>query len=220
MPDPRSSHRPGLPAQVQHGRTLRASRHHSVPNLRRRWRQIPPRVLSRWLLKIAIKALRAGCIVATIFGVASAIYLTDRRSSDIETIRWLPNSLHNIAHWADYHGRFRNVPAYALLALPTLILLRTRASRARGILILALFAMVMEYTQLFIPTRFFEWQDITESWVGLVATWSLVEAAHSTLKRLIGLKKARHAPMGSQASAASSPRPIRISPHSSNGRHR
>ena len=110
-------------------------------------------------------------------GIACAVYLTDRPSSDLETIGWLPGRLHAIARWADYHGRFRNVPAYALLALPLLAVLRRARARGKGILALAVFAMAMEYTQLLIPTRFFEWQDIAESWLGLAAAWLSVEGA-------------------------------------------
>jgi hypothetical protein len=136
------------------------------------------------MLHSATKALRIGCVAAIIFGVVSAIYLTDRSSSDLETIEWLPRYLHGVARWADYHGRFRNVPAYAVLALPALILLRRPGARGRAVLILAVFATVMEYTQLFIPTRYFEWQDIAESWLGLVAAWFLVETGRGTINRL------------------------------------
>jgi hypothetical protein len=148
----------------------------TLPKPRRRWREIPKGVQLRWVLSTTAKVVRACCVAANIFGAVAAIYLTDRRSSDLETIPWLPVWLHGVARWADYHGRFRNVPAYGILALPVLVLCSTTRRRANAVVALATFATVMEYTQLLVPTRFFDWYDIIESWVGIIITWALVEA--------------------------------------------
>jgi len=130
----------------------------------------------RWLAWATAKVVRAGCAVAIVVGVISAVYLTDRRSGDLRTIPWLPVWLHDIARWADYHGRFRNVPAYGILALPVLVLFSSVRKRASAVVALAAFATLMEYTQLLVPTRIFDWYDIIESWLGILITWALVEA--------------------------------------------
>jgi hypothetical protein len=149
-----------------------------LPPPRRRWRDMPKGSQMRWMLGTTGKLIRAACVFAIVCGIASAIYLTDRRSSDLATIEWLPGWLHGVAHWADYHGRFRNVPAYGMLSVPVIILCTTTRSRGRAVAFLAMFATVMEYTQLFIPTRFFDWFDIIESWLGIAIVWVLVEAAY------------------------------------------
>jgi hypothetical protein len=148
----------------------------TLPKRRRRWREVSKGVQLRWVVSVTAKVVRAGCVAAIIFGIVAAIYLTDRRSSDLETIPWLPVWLHGIAQWADYHGRFRNVPAYGILALPVLVLCSSPRRRGNAVVALATFATVMEYTQLLIPTRFFDWYDILESWAGIIITWILVEA--------------------------------------------
>jgi hypothetical protein len=130
------------------------------------------------MLGLTGKVIRTTCVVAIICGVISAVYLTDRRSCDLQTIPWLPWWLRDVAHWADYHGRFRNVPAYGMLSVPVLVLFTTTRNRGRAVVYLAMFATIMEYTQLFIPTRYFDWYDIAESWIGIVAVWALVELAY------------------------------------------
>jgi hypothetical protein len=145
---------------------------------RRRWRDLPNSSQVQWMLGTTGKVIRAACTLAIVIGAVCAVYLTDRRSSNLETIPWLPRLLHGLAHWADYHGRFRNVPAYALLSVPVLILCTTARKRRLGVAGLAAFATFMEFTQLFIPTRFFDWFDILESWLGIVIIWVLVESAY------------------------------------------
>src|ERR1019366_6491362 len=89
-----------------------------------------------------------------------------------------------IIRWADDHGRLRNVPAYALLAMPVMVLCRTRKSRAIAIIFLAVFGAILEGLQTFIPTRFCEWQDVALSWVGLLITWGLAEGLYWSAGRL------------------------------------
>jgi hypothetical protein len=170
---------PRRPKGIQKGMDpRRANAFRTLPARRRRWRDMPNGGQMRWVLGTTGRVIRAGCIVAAIVGVICAVYLTDRRSSNLETIAWLPRWLHWVAHWADYHGRLRNVPAYGLLSVPVLVLCTTARKRRFGVASLAAFATFMEYTQLFIPTRFFDWYDIVESWLGIVVVWLLVEAAY------------------------------------------
>ncbi|HZZ18694.1 MAG TPA: VanZ family protein [Opitutaceae bacterium] len=145
---------------------------------RKRWRDMPKGGQMRWMMGTAGKLIRLACVAAILFGIVSAVYLTDRRSSNLETIEWLPGWLRGAAHWADYHGRFRNVPAYGLLSVPVLVLFTTTRNRGRAVGALAVFATAMEFTQLFIPTRFFDGLDIIESWLGIVIVWVVVELAY------------------------------------------
>jgi glycosyltransferase involved in cell wall biosynthesis len=121
-------------------------------------------VSTNWRLLIALLAAAGGVIVGT--------YLTLRTSSDFDDLTWIP---HPIIKWCGEYGRFRNFPAYALLALPFLALFRERVSRGRMIAALAVLAAALEFGQLFIQTRWFEWEDIAWSWAGLLASWSIVE---------------------------------------------
>jgi hypothetical protein len=138
-------------------------------------------------LKLADRTLYYGSIGALLFGIVAACYLTLRRSSDLSTITWLPPALDPIIRWVDAHGRLRNVPAYALLALPVMVLCRTGRSRAIAISLLAVLGAVLEGLQYFIPTRFCEWQDVALSWAGLALTWLLVAGA-----RWSGDRRLRH----------------------------
>jgi len=134
----------------------------------------------RWL-RAGAAAFHGCCWLALAFGVASAVYLTWRTSSDLRTVPWIP---YPVARWADYHGRTRNLAAYAILALPVLVLFRDRRAQARWMAALALFATALEYGQLFIPTRWFEWQDIALSLVGLALAWALVEGFRLGMRSL------------------------------------
>src|ERR1035438_645523 len=102
-------------------------------------------------------AFRGACWFALAFGIASAIYFTLRRSSNLRTVWWIPSP---IALWADYHGRTRNLAAYAILALPVLFLFEDRRKQLIWMASLGVLGTALEYGQLFIPTRWFEWQDI------------------------------------------------------------
>jgi len=126
-------------------------------------------------------AFRRCCWLALAFGVASAVYLTLRPSSDLRTVWWIP---YPVALWADYHGRTRNLAAYAILAMPVLVLVRDRQAQLKWMAALGLLGTALEYGQLFIPTRWFEWQDIALSLAGLASSWILVEGLRLGLRRL------------------------------------
>jgi hypothetical protein len=112
------------------------------------------------------------CWAALAFGIGCAIYLTLRRSSDLRTVGWIP---YPIARWADYHGEARNLFAYAILAMPVMVLFRDHRIQAKWLAALGVLGTALEYGQLFIPTRWFEWQDIALSLAGLASSWVLVE---------------------------------------------
>jgi VanZ like family len=139
------------------------------------------------------RMLRLASLAALLFGGVAACFLTLRPSSDLRTITWLPRMLWPIATWADYHGYLRNVPAYALLALPVMVIFPGRKARAGALTVLAIFAAALEFFQLFIPTRFFSWGDIALSWAGLAITWALAEGIRwcsRRVQRILSKKRA------------------------------
>lgn len=106
-------------------------------------------------------------------GIGCALYLLLRDSSDLRTISWLPKW--KIIYWIDYHGEFRNTPAFAILAIPFLLLARGRRQRFKVVLALAAFVAITEFCQLAIRTRWFDLSDIWLGWLGLCITWVAVE---------------------------------------------
>lgn len=124
--------------------------------------------------------MRGACWLAFVLGAVCAVYLTLRRSSNLRTVWWIP---YPVARWADYHGRMRNLVAYALLAAPILLLNRDRSRQLKWLAALGLFGTALEYGQLFIPTRWFEWQDIALTLAGLLTAWLVVEGARWGLAR-------------------------------------
>lgn len=132
----------------------------------------------RWI-RATQAAFRGACWLAFAVGAVCAVYLTLRRSSDLRTVWWIP---YPIARWADYHGRTRNLVAYCLLATPILVLNRDRTRQVKWLAALGIFGTVLEYGQLFIPTRWFEWQDIALTLAGLLASWLLVEGIRYALR--------------------------------------
>jgi hypothetical protein len=114
-------------------------------------------------------------------GIASATYLTLRRNSNLRTVWWIP---YPIASWADYHGRVRNLVAYGVLAAPVMALYRDYKRQLLCLAVLGVLGTALEYGQLFVPTRWFEWQDIALSLAGLLATWVLVEGPIFIIRRL------------------------------------
>lgn len=116
-------------------------------------------------------------LLAGAVGVALAIYLSVRPSPALTTVWWLP---HFISRWADHHGVLRNFPAYALLAIPFLMMTPGVLQRACVVASLAVFAALMEIIQIYIPTRFADERDILWSWIGLLAAWAIFEAVKRT----------------------------------------
>ncbi len=135
--------------------------------------------------------LRTICWVAIVIGLALGLYLTLRPSSSFKDLWWLPAS---VEVWADHYGRFRNVPAFALLAVPCLIIANGRRARRKAFLALAAFVAVTELAQYFIPTRWCEWQDIVCGWAGLAITWFLFELSFVGAWRIRNILKARRTP--------------------------
>ena len=146
--------------------------------------------ISRRSFKALHAGFRAACWASFAFGIASAIYLTLRRSGDLRTVNWIP---YPVALWADYHGRSRNLVAYAILALPVLVLFDNRRMQLRWLAALGLLGTALEYGQLFIPTRWFEWQDIALSLAGLATTWVAVEGYRWIIRRLSAHARGRRA---------------------------
>ena len=146
-----------------------------------------------------------------IIGMTMAVYFTLRPDSRFVTAGFFP---HSIAQWADNHGQFRNFPAYVLLTL-VLILAAAGRERVRGTreagetepgklaswllrergveprcwqiaLALLVFSAGLEFMQLGISTRLFEWADIWWSWAGVFGGWCSWEGWTFASKRLHG----------------------------------
>jgi prepilin signal peptidase PulO-like enzyme (type II secretory pathway) len=107
-----------------------------------------------------------------LIGIATALFLLLRPSSDIRTLG-LPNW--KIFRWVDEHGEFRNTPSFAVLAVPFLLLARGRRQRRIVITWLAIFVAVTEFGQLGIKTRYFDTNDILLGWLGLTCSWGVME---------------------------------------------
>lgn len=127
--------------------------------------------------------LRLAAAIAAACGVVLAVYLTLRPSGAFGTVPWIPGTL---ARWADEYGRFRNFPAYALLAWPCLGLFHGFAARAKVTVALALLAGGLEFGQLFVVTRWVEYQDVVWSWAGVLATWFVFERAAARRRKTDG----------------------------------
>jgi hypothetical protein len=134
-----------------------------------------PRITPASLRRLFARMVRLACWVAGAIGIACGTYLTLKKSSMLQEVWWLPGG---VARWADEYGRFRNFPAYAVLALPFMIAANGRRARFNAFRWLALFGAVVEALQYFIPTRWCEWQDVAWSWAGLLATWIVVELGY------------------------------------------
>jgi hypothetical protein len=135
---------------------------------------------TRWR-RAFLAAFRGGCWIALSFGIASATYLTCKRDSNLRTEWWIP---YPVAAWADYHGRVRNLYAYAILGMPVMALFRDYRRQLTWLALLGIIGTALEYCQLFIPTRWFEWQDIALSLAGLALCWVVVEGPLFVIRRL------------------------------------
>jgi hypothetical protein len=106
-------------------------------------------------------------------GVGLAIFLSVRSSPAMTTVGWLPKF---VANWLDHYGRFRNFPAFAMLAIPFLIITPKFLQRVCIIVLLALLIDSLEMIQVWIPTRFADLWDIFWGWTGILAVWGIFEA--------------------------------------------
>lgn len=122
------------------------------------------------------RVIRVIAATLALCGTVAAIDLALRQSGYLQRVDWLPEP---VARWADAHGRFRNFPAFFLLALPFLSFARRSSGRALVTAALAIFATLLELAQYFRPQRWVEWQDIAWSCAGLACAWMIFEGAHA-----------------------------------------
>ena len=120
------------------------------------------------------------CAVVGITGVGLAVYLSVKSSPRMTAVDWLPQW---ITRWADQHGRFRNFPAFGLVALPFLLPMPSRASRIKVAISLALLIATLELIQNWIPARSPDLWDVFWAWLGLLASLMLVELVHRVRHR-------------------------------------
>lgn len=111
----------------------------------------------RFVIRFAFVALVGGLLA----------FLALRTSPYFQYIPGMPRW---IGVWADSHGIARNVVAFGLLALVTLLLLGSRWPQVLG---LAAFGIALEVSQLWIRGRVFDWRDIVASLVGVALAWPL-----------------------------------------------
>lgn len=107
-------------------------------------------------------------------GVAAASWLTLSQSGRVPAVPGLPEPL---VDWMNSHGRLRNVPAYFLLTIPAVVLAPPRRT-AHAALAIGVLAAVLEFAQLGILSRQFDWWDILLSWLGSAvayAGWMRIE---------------------------------------------
>ena len=122
------------------------------------------------------------CALLSFLAVFLALWLTLRHSGDLPSFSFMPG---NLEQWINGHGRDRNLPAYFLFGLPLFCLVPTRGMRL-GFAAAATFAALLEFVQLLVPTRTFDWMDIVLSWIGLVFAYLLVRnVKHRVLFRRV-----------------------------------
>lgn len=102
-------------------------------------------------------------------GCGLVLFLALRGSPHLRELPWMPDWL---GAWADRHGRLRNLPAFAGLA----VLLFPFAGIFRGACLAGGLAVVVECVQIALPGRIFDWADIFWSLVGVAAAALLVAA--------------------------------------------
>jgi len=128
--------------------------------------------LGSWLREMFDRPWRMLVGLIGAVGIAIALFLLLRPSSDTRTLGLPPWEL---LRWLDEHGEVRNTPAFAILAIPFLLLARGRRERRKVIVWLAGFVAVTEFAQLGISTRFFDLKDILFGWLGLTLSWLAME---------------------------------------------
>lgn len=113
---------------------------------------------------------RGVCLLVFLAGVVLACGLAWKPSGSLAGLG-LP---HGVAAWLDRHGVLRNVPAFAVLAVPLLLVVPTGRPRWHAVVGLALLAEVIEYAQIWLPNRHFDWRDIVSSLAGVAMGWGAV----------------------------------------------
>ncbi len=114
---------------------------------------------------------RAVCLLVFCVGLVLACYLAWKPSGSLGGLPGLPRGL---SMWLDRHGVLRNLPAFAALAVPLLLVARAGRPRRRVVLGVAALAEFIEYAQLWQPGRHFDWRDIVVSLAGIGAAWGAV----------------------------------------------
>ncbi len=107
-------------------------------------------------------------VFALLFVVAFAgllAFFALRSSAYFQPIEWLPRP---IGRWADRHGIARNVVPFFAFGLAALSVLGTRWPWVLG---LCAFGTALEVTQIWIPTRVFDWRDIVATVAGVLLAW-------------------------------------------------
>jgi hypothetical protein len=114
----------------------------------------------------AWRAIRI-CLVVAMLG--AAFFLTLRPSPYLVGLTWVPSWL---ADWADSNGVLRNVPAFAACYLVILVGVGWRR-RYLAFGVTFAVATTLEVIQLWLPSRFFGWDDILASWGGVLAGFAI-----------------------------------------------
>lgn len=127
---------------------------------------------------IVQSALAAGAVA----GCGCAVFLSLRPTGALSSLPWMPDA---IGHWADVHGRIRNLPAYFLLAWPFLLLASPDAGRrAVAAVMVGVLGTLLEFAERLVPSRWFEWRDILWSWAGVIAAWLVYETVRIARERV------------------------------------
>ena len=113
-------------------------------------------------------------------GVAIMLFLCLRPSCDVRTLG-LPNWW--IIRWADRHGEFRNYPAFFVLGIPFMVVIRRSRRRALAIGLLAFAGMAVEIVQIWLPQRYASVMDVLWSWAGLATAWALLTLLRSVARK-------------------------------------
>lgn len=116
--------------------------------------------------------------------LAIATYAILKPSTSADDLVFLPNSL---VEWLDTNFNFRTyVMAWGVCVVPAILLCGAKwANERRGWLMLLLsFLLILECTQMWIPTRGFSWEDLGYT-VGGVLTAEIMAMLTSTIVGLL-----------------------------------
>ncbi|HEY1106992.1 MAG TPA: VanZ family protein [Opitutaceae bacterium] len=117
-----------------------------------------------------------GIVFVAAFALLIAFFAL-RSSPFFQPISWLPRW---IGRWADSHGIARNLAAFFAFGFAAFVIL---GPRWRLCLILSAFATVLEVSQIWIPTRIYDWKDIVASVAGILLAWPLAWLVHRLKRR-------------------------------------
>jgi hypothetical protein len=115
------------------------------------------------------RSIRSGILVISL-GMSGFLIL--RSSPYTAELPWIPDWL---GRWTDTHGILRNLPAFAGLYMVCAYCLGQRY-RYQGLIGVVYLAAILEFAQILIPGRVFEWKDIFMSWAGALVGFVVVES--------------------------------------------